>query len=234
MLPLSKIPRFDPLTAPIVGVDHHLRALREHELSVDFIRARFGNPKALALTLSEIHEPRLNEQPLKPAAVLVGLVERAELTVILTQRSRHLSSHSGQIAFPGGKVDPADASAEATALREAHEEVGLTPENVTVLGQLNPLITGTAYRINPVVALINPHHVIRANAAEVDHVFEVPLSFLMNPAHHQRRQTQHEGHVREWYAMPYQQGEQQRFIWGVTANMIRSFYAFLAQPLSTD
>ena len=152
MLPLSKIPRFDPLTAPIVGVDHHLRALSENELSVDFIRARFGNPKALELTLTEIHEPRLNQQPLKPAAVLVGLVERAELTVILTQRSQHLSSHSGQIAFPGGKVDPADASAEATALREAHEEVGLNPELVTVLGQLNPMITGTAYRINPVVA----------------------------------------------------------------------------------
>jgi|APCry1669189241_1035207.scaffolds.fasta_scaffold85228_1 8-oxo-dGTP pyrophosphatase MutT (NUDIX family) len=231
MLPLSKIPHFDPLKAPILGVDHHLRALSSKELSVESIRARFLSPEACALTLTENHEQRIQDKPLKAAAVLLGLVERAELTVILTQRAQHLSTHSGQIAFPGGKVDPEDLTAEATALREAHEEVGLAPNLVKVLGRLNPLVTGTAFRITPVVALVSPQHVISANASEVDQVFEVPLSFLMNPAHHQRRQTLHEGQVREWYAMPYMQGEQERFIWGATANMIRSFYAFLAHPL---
>ena len=214
-----------------MGVDHHLRALGSHETSVESIRARFQDPVALALTQTVNHERRHQEQPLKAAAVLFGLVQRAKITVILTQRAKHLSTHSGQIAFPGGKVDPHDANPEATALREAHEEVGLSPNHVTVLGRLNPLVTGTAFRIIPVVAWVHPEHEILANAGEVDLVFEVPLSFLMNPAHHQRRRTEHEGQVREWYAMPYQQGDKEHFIWGATANIIRSFYAFLAHPL---
>jgi len=230
MIPLSKIPHFDPLKAPIVGVDHHLRALEVEDTSAQSIRERFLNPAALALTASVHHERRFQEQPLKAAAVLFGLVQREEIMVILTQRSKHLSTHSGQIAFPGGKVDPQDVNPEATALREAHEEVGLNPKYVTVLGRLNPLVTGTAFRITPVVAWVEPEHEIVANAGEVDQVFEVPLSFLMNPAYHERRQTTHEGQVREWYAMPYRQGSTERFIWGATANIIRSFYAFLAQP----
>ena len=214
-----------------MGVDHHLRALGSQETRVESIRARFQNPAALALTQTVNHERRLHGQPLKAAAVLFGLVQRTEITVILTQRAKHLSTHSGQIAFPGGKVDPQDANPEATALREAHEEVGLSPSHVTVLGRLNPLVTGTAFRITPVVAWVHPEHEILANAGEVDHVFEVPLSFLMNPAHHQRRRTEHDGQVREWYAMPYQLGDKEHFIWGATANIIRSFYAFLSHPL---
>jgi 8-oxo-dGTP pyrophosphatase MutT (NUDIX family) len=228
MLQLSKLPYFDPLKAPIVGVDQHLRPLGSHELSVPYIGERFRLPETLALTQQENQESHDQDQPLRAAAVLFGLVQRQELMVILTQRAKHLNTHSGQIAFPGGKVEKEDLSPEATALREAHEEVGLAPHHVQVLGRLNPLITTSAFRITPVVAWVDPEHAIKANANEVEEVFEVPLSFLMNPANHQRRQTHYQGQVREWYAMPYTHGSNERFIWGATANIIRSFYTFLA------
>ena len=132
------------------------------------------------------------------------------------------------MAFPGGKVDDSDPSIADTALREAHEEVGLEPDHVEVLGTLSEYITGTAFIVTPVVALVDPTHAISPNPDEVDQVFEVPLAYLMNPAHHRRHAFEAEGVRREWFSMPYQDQGHERFIWGATAGMLRNFYRFLS------
>ena len=180
----------------------------------------------------------MTRQPAQ-AAVLIGLTAPThapnDLHVLLTQRGRHLSTHSGQIAFPGGKVDATDASIQAAALREAHEEIGLSPERVHVIGQLPTYITGSAFWVHPVVALVRAGEPLKPNPDEVDEVFEVPLSFLMNPAHHRLHRIEFEGVQRQWYSMPYQQPAQpqaiERFIWGATAGMLRNLYRFLQAPL---
>ena len=166
--------------------------------------------------------------PVGQRPVLMGIVMRAQPTVLLTQRTAHLSNHSGQIAFPGGRQDDQDADAVATALREAHEEVGLDPQHVEVLGQLSEYITGTAFVVTPVVALIDANHRITPNPHEVDQVFEVPLAYLMNPAHHRRHAFEAEGLRREWFSMPYLDQGVERYIWGATAGMLRNFYRFLS------
>ena len=162
-----------------------------------------------------------------PAAVLLPLVMRERLHLLLTQRTAHLSTHSGQIAFPGGKVDATDADATAAALREAEEETGLSREHVEVLGTLPQYITGTSFFITPVVALVRPGFALQPNPHEVDDVFEVPLDFLMDPVHHRRHAYEWDGVVREWYSMPYQDGPRERFIWGATAGMLRNFFHLL-------
>jgi 8-oxo-dGTP pyrophosphatase MutT (NUDIX family) len=162
------------------------------------------------------------------AAVLLGVVMRDEPTVLLTQRPAHMSTHAGQIAFAGGKCDEGDADAAATALREAHEEVGLEAHHVQVLGTLPEYVTGSAFYVTPVVALISPAMTLHLNTHEVSDAFEVPLAFLMNPAHHCWHRYEFEGVTREWLSMPYQDGEQQRFVWGATAGMLRNFYRFLS------
>lgn len=162
------------------------------------------------------------------AAVLMPIVMRAEPTVLLTQRTSHLSTHAGQIAFPGGKVDETDADAVAAALREAEEEVGLAPQWLEVLGQLPLYTTGSAFMVTPVVALVRPGFSLQPNAHEVAEVFEVPLAFLMNPAHHRHHQVFWQGVQRQWLSMPYQDHAQDRFIWGATAGMLRNFYRFLS------
>ena len=161
------------------------------------------------------------------AAVLIPIVMRPEPTVLLTQRTEHLSTHSGQIAFPGGKLDEADADANAAALREAFEEVGLPADFVDVLGQMPLYTTGSAFLVTPVVALVRPGFTLQPNPYEVTDVFEVPLSYLMNPAHHRHHQLQWQGAQRQWLSMPYQEGHTERFIWGATAGMLRNFYRFL-------
>jgi 8-oxo-dGTP pyrophosphatase MutT (NUDIX family) len=125
-------------------------------------------------------------------------------------------------------VDDTDADVAATALREAQEEVGLDPGHVEVLGSLSEYVTGTAFIVTPVVALISPDHAITPNPDEVDQVFEVPLPFLMNPAHHRRHALEVDGLRREWFSMPYQDNGIERFIWGATAGMLRNFYRFLS------
>ena len=166
------------------------------------------------------------------ASVLVPIVMREHPTVLLTERTMHLSTHSGQIAFPGGKADEDDADASATALREAQEELGLDPAFVQILGVLPLYVTGSAFIITPVIALVQTGFTLTPNVYEVADVFEVPLEFLMNPAHHQRQAFEWEGVRREWFSIPYQDDINghitQRFIWGATAGMLRNFYRMLS------
>lgn len=194
-------------------------------LTPDALRARFQRPPPWQPDVSR--EPRFSAQPIRPAAVLVGLVQRAEPMVLLTQRTAHLRSHSGQVAFPGGKADDGDSGPIATALREAHEEVGLPPSMVEVLGTLPVYTTGSAYQVTPVVGLLPPDCPVVPNPHEVESVFEVPLRYLMNPANHRIHRVNWQGTPREWYSMPYHDGVAERYIWGATAGMLRNLYAFL-------
>jgi 8-oxo-dGTP pyrophosphatase MutT (NUDIX family) len=158
---------------------------------------------------------------LKDAAVLIPVVNHGvEASVLLTQRTNHLPSHAGQIAFPGGKVDDSDPSAEAAALREADEEIGLKAEHVHIFGQLRPYISSTGFRIFPVLSVVEPGFELVPNPGEVADVFEVPLRFLMTPANHLRKQAEWRGKQRGYFAMPYQD----YYIWGVTAGILRNLY----------
>jgi 8-oxo-dGTP pyrophosphatase MutT (NUDIX family) len=166
------------------------------------------------------------EQPIRPAAVLIPVVDRPDPTVLLTQRSAHLNDHAGQISFPGGKIDPTDASPLDAALREACEEVGLTRSFIEPIGYLDLYGTSFGFRILPTVARVKPGFELRINAAEVDDAFEVPLAFLMNPANHQLHSKEFRGMERFYYAMPY--GE--RYIWGATAGILRVLYERIFAP----
>jgi 8-oxo-dGTP pyrophosphatase MutT (NUDIX family) len=161
------------------------------------------------------------QAPVRPAAVLVPLVAYGdEIKVILTLRASALRDHSGQIAFPGGKIETSDASPIAAALRESKEEIGLSSDRITPLGYLAPYLTGTGFRIVPVVARIDPTYRLCINPAEVDEVFEVPFSFLMNEANHKLHAREWKGVMRSFYAMIYSE----RNIWGATAGIIRNLY----------
>ena len=189
------------------------------------LRRLFADPPIWTPEL--VCEPQFGERAPLRAAVLLPLVMRERLTLLLTLRSVHLPSHAGQIALPGGKLDASDANAVAAALRETHEEIGIEPERIEVLGTLPEYVTGTAFVITPVVGLLAPGFELRPNPGEVDDVFEVPLDFLMDPANHRRHAWDWEGAVREWYSMPYDDAGQERFIWGATAGMLRNFYRLL-------
>ena len=226
---MSVLPTFDPRIVPVEAVDHHLPPVQLQSLQGQAIRQRFASPP---VWVPELHsDPRLSSRALVQAAVLVPLVMRDVLTVLLTERTTQLTSHSGQVAFPGGKVDPEDASLQAAALREAQEEIGLKADFIEIIGKLPIYTTGTAVVVTPVVALIRPGFEISANPHEVAAVFEVPLDFLMNPANHRRHAVHWEGARREWLSMPYQDAGVERFIWGATAAMLRNLYAFLSAPV---
>ena len=166
-------------------------------------------------------DPRARWKVPKPAGVLVPVVNHAaEATILLTQRVQTLRAHSGQIAFPGGRIDPEDASPSDAALREAREEIGLDPACVTPVGYLDPYLTGTGYLIIPTVAVVEPPFTLTLNPSEVADVFEVPLAFLMAPVNHQRHSREFGGTLRNFYAMPYAE----RYIWGATAGMLRNLF----------
>ncbi len=223
---MSKLPVFDPQQVPVFQVDTHLAVVPAKHLTPQALQARFANPPQWQPEL--VRERRFMDRQPAQAAVLLGIVMRDEPTVLLTQRPSHMSTHAGQIALAGGKCDETDADAVATALREAHEEVGLEAHHVQVLGTLPEYVTGSAFYVTPVVALIAPTMTLRLNTYEVSDAFEVPLAYLMNPAHHHWHRYEFEGVMREWLSMPYHDGDQLRFVWGATAGMLRNFYRFLS------
>jgi 8-oxo-dGTP pyrophosphatase MutT (NUDIX family) len=221
---------------PVVGTDAHLPRLAHEALTPAAVRRQCASlmgfvPERLGDGLRFVDTP---EEPV-PAAVLVPLVQRGatldSLQVLLTQRAGHLRDHAGQISFPGGRAEPQDRSLEATALREAHEEIGLDMQQVELLGKLPTYTTVTRYAVTPVVALVTPPLVLKTDAQEVAEAFEVPLSFLMDPAHHRHHEWVHDGSTRRFLSMPWQDPEtqQERFIWGATAAMLRNLYRLLAR-----
>ncbi|MGH6665257.1 MAG: CoA pyrophosphatase [Pseudolabrys sp.] len=159
-------------------------------------------------------------RPIRPAAVLVPIVDHAEPTVLLTQRAQHLPNHAGQISFPGGSIEKADASPLAAALRETEEEIGLERGAIEPLGYLDLYMTTLGYRIVPTVACVKPGFALKLNAKEVDATFEVPLAFLMDQANVARHSRDWQGMTRHYYAITF--GE--RYIWGVTAGILRNLY----------
>jgi 8-oxo-dGTP pyrophosphatase MutT (NUDIX family) len=159
-------------------------------------------------------------RPIRPAAVLVPVVDRAEPTVLLTQRAIHLPQHPGQISFPGGKIEPSDETPLAAALREAEEEVGLDASVVDPIGYLDLYMTTQGFRIVPLLARIAPDYRLTLNPSEVDEAFEVPLQFLMEPGNHQKHSRDWEGIKRYYFEIPFEH----RKIWGVTAGILRNLY----------
>lgn len=232
VLRMLSIDHFDPESAPVIGRDAGLPAVLPARLSADALRARFRAPP--------VWEPELRaerkgfDRAPAEASVLIALVlHESATTVLLTRRTRHLRDHAGQISFPGGRVEQDDADAADTALREAEEEIGLARRHVEVIGHLPHYTTITQFVVTPVVALVHPGFALRPDPFEVDEVFEVPLDFLMNPAHHERRQVLLQGEQREFFSMPYAApaahgAASTYFIWGATAAMLRNFYRFLA------
>ncbi len=227
---LARVPGFDPRQVPIEPAHDGLPAVPRDALHARALRARFAAPPAWS---PEFHgdQFRARAGEPRPAAVLVPIVERdARPHVLLTERTAHLHDHAGQVAFPGGRTDPEDLTPVHTALREANEEIGLEPHLVEVIGRMPEYLTGTGYRVTPVVALVQPTLELKLDAFEVAEAFEVPLEFLMDPRHHQRRRVSLPSGERVFYSMPWRPHPEGRefFIWGATAAMLRNLYRFLS------
>lgn len=216
---------FDPQIIPVESLAGEA-AVHLSQLTVEWLRARFENPP--------VWQPENNDEQLwrqragapTPAAVLMPIVAREQgPTLLFTQRTDHLTDHGGQVSFPGGRVEPVDISAIATALRETEEEVGLDRRHVEVIGILPDYFTGTGFRVTPVVAIVHPPFDLIADPYEVAEIFEVPLPFLMDGMNHQRRTIElpNGSGRRTFYAMPYERF----FIWGATAGMLRNLFHFL-------
>jgi 8-oxo-dGTP pyrophosphatase MutT (NUDIX family) len=226
-------PGFDAQAIPIHEVCDHQDRIPADSLKPEALRARFQS--------QPIWEPEITDEnrhviaadiiarrqaagKVTRAAVLIPLLLREEgLSVLLTQRTEHLRDHAGQISFPGGRMDAEDSSPDDTALRESEEEIGLDRERVEIIGHLPEYLTVSGYSVTPVVGLVKAQAEYVLDEFEVADVFEVPLSFLVDPANHQIRLWQSEQGSRRFYSMPYQN----RFIWGATAGMLRNLYHLL-------
>ena len=214
---------FDPQQLPIDSVAGE-PAIAADALTAARVRARFAAPPPWQP--ESLDEALWRRPVMTPASVLLALVDRPDgLTLLLTQRTAHLTDHAGQISFPGGRAEDVDADPVATALRETEEEIGLDRRHIDVIGTLPDYLTGTGYHVTPVVALVQPPFALAADPDEVAEIFEVPLAFLMNGAHHQRLSYERPdgGGKRSFYAMPYERF----FIWGATAGMLRNLFHFL-------
>jgi 8-oxo-dGTP pyrophosphatase MutT (NUDIX family) len=177
-----------------------------------------------------ITDTRAHQDKKRDAAVLVPLVyapETSDISILLTVRPSSLRSHSGQIAFPGGVVDAEDKDRAATALREAHEEVGIASSHIEVIGEMPEYQTGTGYRVTPVIGVIDALPPLTLSPREVDEVFQVPLHWLMDPNNHQRHEVTIDKAYRQFYAMPYKQDDIEYFIWGVTAAILRNLFHYI-------
>ena len=221
----------NPREIPVAGTDSQLPPVPPESLTPAALRQRFAT--GLAWQPEFLGDGRIGpEREPTPAAVLVPLVDRGDagLHVLLTRRTDHLRDHAGQVSFPGGRSEPADGSAAATALREAEEEVGLAQRHVEVIGQMPVYTTVTQFVVTPVVALVHPPFELVLDAFEVADAFEVPLAYLMDPTHHRRHVMVYEGGQRQFISIPWQAPghEHDFFIWGATASMLRNLYRFLA------
>ena len=225
---------FDPQAVPVQGTDADLPAVPPEQLTARAVLERFAQPPAWSVEFSGDGR-RFDDRPPVAASVLVPLVLRpGELRVLLTQRTAHLKDHAGQVSFPGGRSEADDSDAVETALREAHEEIGLERAHVDVIGFLPVYTTVTSFEVTPVVALVRPGFTLKLDAFEVAEAFEVPLSFLMTPAHHRRHVVEVGGLRRQFLSMPWAPAAEEAahsrsyFIWGATAAILRNFYRFLA------
>lgn len=225
----STLPRIvNPRAIPAIGNDAHLPLVGADALTAERIRQRLKYADRWAPEIPG--DGRLFDGTPSPASVLVPLVQRVDgLHVLLTRRSEALRDHAGQVCFPGGRAEPFDVDAAATALRETEEEVGLSRAHIEVIGQLPVYTTITRYVVTPVVALVQPPFTLSLDRTEVDEAFEVPLRFLMTPGHHQRHVFDYEGGQRQFLSMPWSApgSAQEYFIWGATAAMLRNLYALL-------
>lgn len=218
-------PSFDPARLPVDAIAGEPPVPHER-LVAGWLRERFAAPPDWLPETSD--ESRAAKPHPTPASVLVPLVEReGGLTVLLTQRTAHLHDHAGQVAFPGGRAEHDDADAVDTALRETEEEIGLHRRHIDILGTLPLYYTGTGYAVTPVVGLVRPPFELKADPFEVAEIFEVPLRFLMDGAHHEVRSATvpggAPGEKRTFYTMPYEG----YFTWGATAGMLRNLFHFL-------
>lgn len=232
---MTRPPVLDPRAVPVAGTDSHLPALDVAGLGAAALRERFARLASGGWLPEIAGDGRWpGEREPAAAAVLLPLVQRPQgWQVLLTRRTEHLRDHAGQISFPGGRCEPDDADAAATALREAHEEIGLPAQACEILGALPVYTTVTRFVVTPVVALIKDLPPLQPDPFEVAEAFEVPLQFLMTPAHHRRHVFEVGGVQRQFLSMPWQgpgaDGQQREyFIWGATAAMLRNFYRFLA------
>lgn len=159
-----------------------------------------------------------HQQSFKPAAVLIPVVEREDLSLILTKRASHLKHHAGQISFPGGRCESYDEDHQQTALRESFEEIGLEEKHINIVSQLPTYNTVSAFEITPFVGLIDPSFTILVDPNEVEEVFEVPLDFVLNKENHHIERVSYKGQFRNVYVIQYQHYK----IWGATAALIRT------------
>ena len=213
----------DPKRLPVDAIAGE-PALAAERLEVAWLRERLAHPPLWEPELPD--DLRLRFPDLRRAAVLVPIVRRpGGLTVLLTQRTEHLTNHAGQVSFPGGRAEEDDSSPIETALRETEEEIGLTRRHVEIIGVLPDHVTASAYIVTPVVGLVMPPFDLTAESNEVADIFEVPLQFLMDGMNHQRMSFDlpDGGGRRSFYAMPYERF----FIWGATAGMLRNLFHLL-------